>query len=70
MRAIDGAATLRWCAEREETEEGAARLFDEQLICDLEAQLDQVLQALDDWQLTKLARPAEFRDRLAAILDN
>jgi hypothetical protein len=70
LRAMEGAETLRWCAEREGTEEDAARLFDEQLIDDLEARLDRIVQALDDWRITKLARPAKFRDRLAAILDN
>ncbi len=64
-----GAQTLRWCAEREGTEEDAARLFDEQQICDLEDRLDKIGGILTIWVGDGMRKPAKFRDRLAAILD-
>jgi hypothetical protein len=67
-RAITGAETLRWCDEYEGTEQDEQCQADEQQIYDLEAQIDRISRALDDWRTAKLTRPAEFRDRLATIL--
>lgn len=66
-----GADTLEWCDERDLVPRFVGNPYADPIrIEQLEEDLDAIQGALDDWIASKLAKPAEFRDRLLRLLSN
>ncbi len=70
LRLLDGADTLDWCDANDPDNELSDCLGLAAQIESLEDDLDAIQAALDDWIASKMARPADFRDKLRRLVDS